>query len=138
GCDRGLNPCNAIPRNWWYSAREIRRVYCENPRCRGLDCRTDGIAVPDILVRNIDDAIAERIKLLARERNWSINEVIVHLLRHSRGRGGEALAHREIHDVAVLAGTWKPNESSAFREAVEAFEKVQGKPLFDDPAQKPK
>ena len=93
--------------------------------------------MPDILVRNIDNAIAERIKVLARERNWSINEVIVHLLRHGLGLGGEDLVHREVHDVAELAGTWKPTESSAFREAVEAFKKIEGKPLSeDDPDQK--
>ncbi len=97
--------------------------------------------MPDILVRNIDDAIAERIKTLARERNWSINEVIVHLLRHRVGLGGEEFGHREIHDVAQLAGTWDPKESAAFRTALEAFEKVEGKPLFEDepkPDQKPK
>jgi hypothetical protein len=95
--------------------------------------------VPDILVRNIDDAIAERIKTLARERDWSINEVIVHLLRHSLGLGGDDIGHREIHDVAVLAGTWDPKESAAFRTALEAFEKVDAKPLFEDqPPQKPK
>jgi hypothetical protein len=95
--------------------------------------------VPDILVRQIDDVIAERIKTLARERNWSINEVIVHILRHSLGLGGEDIVRREIHDVAVLAGTWGPGESSAFRKALEAFEKIEGKPLFADPAdQKPK
>ena len=96
--------------------------------------------MPDILVRNIDDAIAERIKTLARERNWSINEVVVHLLRHSLGMGGDDLAHREVHDVAVLAGTWDPKESAAFRTALEAFDKVEGKPLFEgeQPPQKPK
>ena len=96
--------------------------------------------MPDILVRNIDDAIAERIKTLARERNWSINEVVVHLLRHSLGLGGDDLVQREVHDVAVLAGTWDPKESAAFRTALEAFEKVEGKPLFEEqePPQKPK
>ena len=98
--------------------------------------------MPDILVRNIDEAIAERIKTLARERNWSINEVIVHLLRHGLGMGGEDLMHREVHDVAVLGGTWGPTESAAFRTALEAFEKVEGKPLFEEgpsnQGQKPK
>jgi hypothetical protein len=90
--------------------------------------------VPDILVRNIDDATAERIKTIARERNWSINDVIVHVLRHSLGLGGEDVMRRDrdIHDVAVLAGTWDPKESAAFRTALEAFEKVDGKPLFVD------
>ena len=87
--------------------------------------------MPDILVRNIDETIAERIKTLARERNWSINEVVVHLLRHSLGLGGDDLVQREVHDVAVLAGTWDPKESAAFRTALEAFEKVEGKPLFE-------
>jgi hypothetical protein len=91
--------------------------------------------VPDILVRNIDDAVAERIKAIARERNWSINEVIVYILRHSLGFGGEDIVRRDrdIHDVAVLAGTWDPREAAAFRTALEAFEKVDGKPLFVDP-----
>jgi hypothetical protein len=90
--------------------------------------------VPDILVRNIDDTLAERIKTIARERNWSINDVIVHILRHSLGLGGEDVSHREIHDVAQLRGTWNPNESAAFRKALEAFEQVEGTPLFVDPS----
>jgi hypothetical protein len=96
--------------------------------------------VPDILVRNIDEAIAERIKTIARERNWSINEVIVHLLRHSVGLGGDELVHRDVHDVAMLGGTWDPKESAAFRTALEAFEKVEGTPLFEEQQgpQKPK
>lgn len=89
--------------------------------------------MPDILVRNIDDAIAERIKAIARERDWSINEVIVHVLRHSLGLGGEEVAQREIQDVAVLGGTWGPGETSAFRNALEAFEQIDGKPLFTQP-----
>lgn len=87
----------------------------------------------DILVRNIDEAVAERIKSIARERNWSINEVIVYVLRHSLGLGGEDVVRRELQDVAVLAGTWGPNETAAFRTALEAFERIDGTPLFVDP-----
>ena len=53
-------------------------------------------------------------------------------LRHSLGFGGEDVTRREIHDVAELRGTWNPNESAAFRRALEAFEKVEGTPLFAD------
>lgn len=118
--------------------REIRIDCCQNPARRGT---AKDEAVPDILVRNIDDVLAERIKTIARERNWSINEVIVHVLRHSLGLGGEDVARREIHDVAELRGTWNPNESAAFRKALEAFERVEGTPLFadaDKPDQAPK
>ena len=111
--------------------REIRGICCQNPARRGT-AKGNG-SVPDILVRNIDDALAERIKTIARERGWSINEVIVHVLRHSLGFGGEDVARREIHDVAELRGTWNPGESAAFRKALEAFEKVEGTPLFADP-----
>ena len=93
--------------------------------------------MPDILVRNIDDALAERIKTIARERNWSINEVIVHVLRYSLGFGGEDVVRREIHDVAELGGTWNPKESAAFRKALEAFENLEGTPLFDGSATLP-
>lgn len=89
--------------------------------------------MPDILVRNIEDSVAERIKSIARERNWSINDVILHILRHSLGFGGDDMTHREIHDVAQLTGTWDAGESAAFRTALEAFERIDGKPLFVDP-----
>jgi len=81
-------------------------------------------------VRNIEEPVAERIKAIARERNWSINEVILHLLRHGVGLGGEDVARREVHDVAVLSGTWDPRETAAFRTALEAFERMDGTPLF--------
>jgi hypothetical protein len=93
--------------------------------------------VPDIFVRNIDEAVADRIKTIARERNWSINDVVVHVLRHSLGFGGEDMTHRDVHDVAVLSGTWDAGESAAFRTALEAFERIDGKPLFVDSASQP-
>jgi len=114
--------------------REIGDDCCENARTGLADAKEAVANVPDILVRNIDEAVAERIKTIARERNWSINEVIIYVLRHSLGFGGEDIMRRDrdVHDVAVLAGTWDPRESAAFRTALEAFEKVDGKPLFDD------
>jgi hypothetical protein len=89
--------------------------------------------VPDILVRHIDEATAERIKAIARERQWSINEVVLHALRHGLGLAGEDATRRELHDIATLSGTWESSETAAFRAALEAFERVSGKPLFVDP-----
>jgi hypothetical protein len=89
--------------------------------------------VPDILVRNIEEIVAERIKMIARERQWTINEVILHLLHEGLGfAAGDETFRREMHDIAVLAGTWDQRETAAFRSAVEAFEKVEGQPLFSD------
>ena len=88
--------------------------------------------MPDILVRNIDEVVADRIKTIARERNWSINEVIIYVLRHSLGLGGEDVVRREIQDIAALGGTWDSRETAAFRTALEAFERIEGTPLFVD------
>jgi len=86
--------------------------------------------------------MADRIKAIAREREWSINEVILHALRHSLGLIDEDLVNREMHDIAVIGGTWDSRETSAFRSAVEAFERIDGQPLFTsgpgEPDQAPK
>ena len=85
--------------------------------------------MPDFLVRGIDNALAERIKTIARDRNWSINDVILHLVRQSLGENVESLVPSvERHDIAHLGGTWAPDESAAFRAAIEAFE---GLPVND-------
>ncbi len=39
----------------------------------------------DILLRHIDEAMVERIKSLARERNKSLNEVLLQVLRQGLG-----------------------------------------------------
>lgn len=94
--------------------------------------------MPDILVRNIEEIVADRIKAIARERQWSINEVILHLLHESLGFvAGDETFRREMHDIAVLAGTWDPKETAAFRSAVEAFEQREGQPLFSDSQKEP-
>lgn len=92
--------------------------------------------MPDILVRNIDEQLAERIKVIAREKQWSINDVILQLLKEGLGFAGEDIFRREMHDIAVLAGTWDPKETAAFRSAVEAFENREGQPLFSDTPEK--
>ena len=79
--------------------------------------------MPDFLLRGIDNAVAERVKAIARERNWSINDVILHLLKQALGLSEEDIAAGHAHqDIATLSGTWDPAESAAFRAALEAFE----------------
>ncbi|MDF3983568.1 hypothetical protein P3W24_16655 [Luteibacter sp. PPL201] len=80
--------------------------------------------MPDIVVRHIDDQMAERIKSLARERRWSINEVILHALRHGLGLGpGDAFSEMLIEpgDIAHLTGAWDASEQAAFQEALAAL-----------------
>jgi hypothetical protein len=90
----------------------------------------------DILIREVDDAIAERLRQIAVERNWPVNQVIVNALRYALGLGGEDLVRRDRQDIAHLRGTWNSGETAAFREALNAFEHLDGTPLFsgdDDP-----
>jgi hypothetical protein len=88
--------------------------------------------VTDILIREVDDAIAERLRQIAVERNWPVNQVIVHALRVALGLGGEELVRRDRQDIAHLRGTWNTGETAAFREALSAFERVDGQPMFSD------
>ena len=94
----------------------------------------------DIMIREVDDAIAARLREVAVERNWPVDEVVVRALRFALGLGGEDLARRERQDIAHLGGTWNSGETEAFREALSAFERVDGQPLFADgvPVEKPR
>jgi len=40
----------------------------------------------DFLVRDIDERVAERLKELARQKGWPLNDVILHLLKTELGR----------------------------------------------------
>jgi len=81
--------------------------------------------VPDLTVRHIDSLMAERIKQLAKERQWSINDVVLHALRHGLGMAtaGNIFAETLLDpgDLTVLAGQWDADEKAAFQEAVQAL-----------------
>ena len=78
--------------------------------------------MPDFLVRDIDAQTADRIKRIARERGWPINDVILRLLK-------EALGMSEPEpplpgDIARLSGAWQDEESKIFEEAMREFQKL--------------
>jgi hypothetical protein len=74
----------------------------------------------DFLLRDIDERVAERIKEIARERGWPLNDVILHLVKVALG-----LAEPEPApvpgDIARLMGAWDDAEARAFQEAMSAF-----------------
>ena len=80
--------------------------------------------MPDIVIRHIDEDLAERIKALARERHWSINDVILHLLRHGLGIEHGDFPFIKAADIAHLGGTWDPTESQAFKDAMSAMDEA--------------
>jgi hypothetical protein len=78
--------------------------------------------MPDILVKDIDPDIAERIKRMARDRGWPINDVVLSLLRQALGMEKPELPLPG--DIARLTGTWEDEESRALKEAIEALHKL--------------
>ncbi len=74
----------------------------------------------DFLLRDIDERVADRIKELARQKGWPLNDVILLLVKQALG-----LAEPEPApvpgDIARLTGAWNDDESRAFEEAMAAM-----------------
>ena len=86
----------------------------------------------DIVIRNVDDAITQRLDQVATELAWPIDEVVVHALRYALGLGGQSLVRGERRDIARLRGVWNSDETAMFDDALDAFERIDGRPLFSD------
>lgn len=90
--------------------------------------------MPELVLRHIDELMAERIKALAKERHWSINDVVLHALRHGLGMSaaGQILTETTLDPGnLVLSGQWNLTEKAAFQEAVQALSMARPTPLTD-------
>ena len=74
----------------------------------------------DFLLRDIDERVAERIKEIARQRGWPLNDVILHLVKQALGLS-EPDPPPVPGDIARLMGAWDDAETRAFKEAMSAF-----------------
>jgi hypothetical protein len=74
----------------------------------------------DFLLRDIDERVAERIKEMARQRGWPLNDVILHLVKQALGLS-EPDPPPVPGDIARLMGAWDDAEARAFQEAMSAF-----------------
>jgi len=86
----------------------------------------------DIIIRNVDEAIRERLDQVATELGWQTDEVVEQALRYALGLSGESLVRRERRDIARLRGIWNSDETAMFDDALDAFERLDGRPLFSD------
>lgn len=78
--------------------------------------------MPDFLVRDIEPQVADRIKRIARERGWPINDVILRLIKEALG-----MVQPDAPvpgDIARLAGTFEDEESRALAEAMRAMQSL--------------
>jgi hypothetical protein len=89
--------------------------------------------MPDLMIRHIDRLMAERIKLLAKSRQWSINDVVMQALRHGLGvcenNGSFAETMLESSELSFAGGHWDAKERAAFQEAVQALAVARPEPL---------
>ena len=80
--------------------------------------------MPDMILQYVDSLLADRIKALAKERQWSVNDVLLHALRN--GLGISAAQHfsetqRDPEAPALLEGQWEAAERGAYEEALHAL-----------------
>src|SRR4249919_2462525 len=75
----------------------------------------------DFLLRDIDETVANRIKELARQKGWPLNDVILHLIKQALGLAGPDEAPVP-GDIARLTGAWGDDETRAFEAAMRAFD----------------
>ena len=74
----------------------------------------------DFLLRDIDDRVANRVKELARQKGWPLNDVLLLLVKQALGMADPDPAPIP-GDIARLNGAWNEDESRAFMEAMNSF-----------------
>ena len=74
----------------------------------------------DFLLRDIDERVAERIKEIARQKGWPLNDVMLLLLKQALGII-EPEPAPVPGDIARLTGAWNDDEARAFEEAMAAM-----------------
>ena len=74
----------------------------------------------DFLLRDIDERVAERIKEIARQKGWPLNDVMLLLLKQALGLI-EPEPAPVPGDIARLTGAWNDDEARAFQEAMAAM-----------------
>ncbi|KFN49593.1 hypothetical protein [Arenimonas composti] len=74
----------------------------------------------DFLLRDIDERVAERVKELARQKGWPLNDVLLHLIKQALGLV-EPEPPPVPGDIARLSGAWNDEEARAFEAAMAAL-----------------
>lgn len=106
-------------------------------------CNQGVTLVPDMILQHVDSLLTERIRALARERQCTINDVMLNALRHGLGISaaqGFSESLRDPEALAVLEGQWEAAEQGVFQEALRALAQTRPTQLaperirYDEPA----
>ena len=87
--------------------------------------------MPELVIQHIDSQLAERIKSRAKERRWSINDVVLNALRQGLGMSAAGQVAEAMLDAdgLVLAGQWDHGERAVFQEAMQALSQAPASSL---------
>ena len=80
--------------------------------------------MPDMILQHVDSLLAERVRAMARDRQWSVNEVLLHALRHGLGMATAQQLSETMRDPQALVQPgehWEAVEQGAFQEALRAL-----------------
>jgi hypothetical protein len=76
-----------------------------------------------ITIRGIDQQLGQAIKKYSGEKDTSINQWILSILRKVTGLDKKNITD-ENHDLDKLAGTWDKKQASEFETNIKYFEQV--------------
>lgn len=88
--------------------------------------------MPDMILQHVDSLLVERIHALARDRQWAVNDVMLHALRNGLGiSAARQLSEtlREPQALTELGGEWEAEEAGVFQEALRALAQTQATQL---------
>ena len=80
--------------------------------------------MPDMILQHVDSLLVERIRSLARERQCTINDVMLDALRVGVGVSASQEFSETLRDpqaLMVLGGHWEAEERGVFEEALHAL-----------------
>lgn len=82
--------------------------------------------MPDMVLQHVEGLLVERIRALARDRQCSVNDVMLYALRHGLGMAG-AQSLRETHHDPQMAhdALWEDAEQGVFEEALRALAQAE-------------
>ncbi len=78
-----------------------------------------------LTIRGFDDELERRLRHVARERHISLNKAALLLMRTGAGlETGEGRPDVVGDSLNHLMGIWSEDEAAEFREATEAFDRI--------------
>ena len=80
--------------------------------------------MPDLILQHVDGVLAERVKALAKERQCSVNDILLQALRVGLGMSVAqqySESCRDPHTLSALEGHWEAAERGVFEEALQAL-----------------